>query len=376
MADDFNICDTPISAGSGSGYISGRTIDDASIASDISCLNITSSDYGTQITFNATTAQTLTIAADIGVHTAIPEVLIYLAHATAFPTITAQVGGVGDMIIYAPAGATGLEQFGYVALQMNSQAAPYPGGHWRLDLSGAASTGSVVLLQSYNIPVILPPSGNVQTVTGDVHFDAALPEAYTDGGWMYFAANQLKTGSTAGLYWYVGSSTVAGIVYQNTYTPGTNLPSKPTSGTAFTDLTVAAFTGTVSVNVVAYSVSKPANSLGKDGKLKIDAYVRMTNNANIKTFVQKYGSATLMTTTTPAMASAASRGLICEVQNCGNAAVQRGAYSWLGSTYNTPIAVSTVDDASSQLITAEVSKATATDVMVLQHWSVTTEKIN
>lgn len=398
--------------------VAGRIIDDAAIAADATCLRITASDYGSQITFAATTAQNITVVANISTPVVIPVVQIYLTHATAFPTIVAESGGVGDMRVYAPSGATGLEQYGYMALQMNSQASPYPGGDWRVDISAAgglaansinsattvidvsaaaapssgqvltavdpthatwqtpaAGASSAQLLQSYNIPVIMPPDGNVTDAVGGVQFGVALPEAYTDGAWMYFQAGNLKAGSAAGIYWYVGSTTTAGVVYQNTYVPGTNLPTKPASATAFTDTVAAAFSGTSGVNLTAFDVSKPANALGKDGRICVEVLVRMTNSANVKNFSLTYGGTTLFTAGSPPLTSTASRAMQTVVQNCGTASVQRGQVSWLSST-TSPIAVSAVNDASVQTITGVISKVTAAEAVVLQRWDVRVEKVN
>lgn len=124
-----------------------------------------------------------------------------------------------------------------------------------------APISGAILLFSTNVPIIKAPSGSMAN-NGAVTFGTALPLAYT-GAYVYFPANAIFAGSTAGFYWTECSSTTVATVYNNTYTPGSAV-ARPTSKTAFVTTGPGAFTGSTS-EITAHSCTLPANLLGPKG---------------------------------------------------------------------------------------------------------------
>ena len=136
----------------------------------------------------------------------------------------------------------------------------------------AASAGidyGAPIVLSCGVPIMLMPAGTVGsngalTVTG-----AAFVRTYSDGIWGLYPANALASGSAAGFYWTVMSSTTVGTVYNTTYTPGGSF-AIPASPTAFSGTTGAAYTNTTGADVVLLQKDFGSSPLGQNGVLKHD----------------------------------------------------------------------------------------------------------
>jgi hypothetical protein len=100
--------------------------------------------------------------------------------------------------------------------------------------------------------------------------------------YMYFAAGALYTASAAGFYYTTMSTTTAGVVYNNTYTPAAGtLPTEPTSPTAFSGLSGGSLTG--STSEVTYFVQKvDGKILGSVGAVYTEGLFESVSTAGTK----------------------------------------------------------------------------------------------
>lgn len=130
------------------------------------------------------------------------------------------------------------------------------------------------------VPFVQPSSGsmgNNGALTLTVALFAILPSAY-----VYLPANAIVAGSAAGWYYTTFSSTTVGTVFNNVYNPAVGgVPAIPGAPTAFVTTGPGAFTGVVTLQQgITYTM--PANTMGVNGKLRIDTLVRVPAAANSK----------------------------------------------------------------------------------------------
>lgn len=112
--------------------------------------------------------------------------------------------------------------------------------------------------------------------------------------WLYYAAGAVFSGSAAGFYWTVMSSTTAGTVYTNTYVPGTSSFDIPASPTAVVDAGPGAFTGVTS-EITAISITVPGGAMGINGTLSSEYAWSCNNSAGNKTCSSKLAGTTFST---------------------------------------------------------------------------------
>jgi hypothetical protein len=129
--------------------------------------------------------------------------------------------------------------------------------------------------------------------SGAITLGTALPRSGIKG-YLYFAADTLEVGQTAGFYWVEMTNTTAGVVYNNEYTPGTD-PVQPTTLTAFADAIVGG--NGVTSEVTAYSITLPSKALGKNGLVEYATQLENNNHADDKILKVKLGATALSTTT-------------------------------------------------------------------------------
>jgi len=154
---------------------------------------------------------------------------------------------------------------------------------------------NVARLQSvFGIPFILAggtagASTNQFTMgnNGAISTLPTLPATYA-GAWIYMPANGIFAGSTAGWYWFVGSSATAGTVYNNTYTTGDPVAAIPTSPTAFVTTGPGVVTQSTS-EIIAAEILIPAGAMGANGHLRYSTLFSHINNANNKTYRFRLG---------------------------------------------------------------------------------------
>ncbi len=190
---------------------------------------------------------------------------------------------------------------------------------------------------------------------GAISSATAMATTY-ESAYVYLPAGAIVTNSAAGWYYFVGSSTTAGTVYNNTYTSG--VPRVPSSPTAFATTGPGAFTQSTS-EVTGPQFSVPAGFLGNNGTMKLWVNPVNNNSGNNKTTKLVFGSTTVKSSvTTTGTASLNSRG-----GNRANAAKQTFADVLVGAS---TIVRGTEDTTAAVAIKITGQLATATDNLVIE----------
>lgn len=123
---------------------------------------------------------------------------------------------------------------------------------------------NAIKILTLGIPFIIPSNGTMSN-NGAFTLGTALLKAYPVA-YVHFASGMISSGSTAGWYYCVFSSTTAGTVYNNTYSSGK--PAIPASPTAFSTTGPGAFTGQSNINTGIQCTIK-GNLLGKQGVVRL-----------------------------------------------------------------------------------------------------------
>lgn len=226
--------------------------------------------------------------------------------------------------------------------------------------------GSPLVLASGGCPIGIPSSGTMGN-NGALSGLTALNQTYSEGIYLYFPANAIFAGSSAGLYFTVMSSTTAGTVYNNTYTSG--IPYAPSSNTAFSTTGPGVYTQ-VNTEITLLTIPIPGGLLGKNGQCIIEALYEYQNSAGTKTIRVKIGgtnfAAPINYTTTVVMR------MLSRFQNINSESFQRFigvAASPAGSpTYTaatTAWASASINTASNQNLTVTGQLNTATSNLFL-----------
>jgi len=142
------------------------------------------------------------------------------------------------------------------------------------------------VLQSGGVPILIPSSGTMGA-NGALSAITAISDTYPDM-YLYFPAGAVYVASAAGFYYAVMSSTTAGTVYNNVYTPGTNLPNIPASPTPITAAAPGAYTQ-VLASIIVISVQVDGGSMGKNGVVRMDLDVMHSNSAAQKILKTNFG---------------------------------------------------------------------------------------
>lgn len=127
-------------------------------------------------------------------------------------------------------------------------------------VSGTSSIPIGNYLQS-TMPVGLPPSGSVGN-NGALTLGTALDAIYSGGVWLYFPAGALFSGSAAGVYYTVMSSTTVGTIYADVLGSNTSKPSSPTPIVATGP---GAYTTPTGSNITLISTAIAAGAFGSFG---------------------------------------------------------------------------------------------------------------
>jgi len=151
-----------------------------------------------------------------------------------------------------------------------------------------AAIGAPVPLWVCGIPFVLfagdgGANGMLFTGTaGNFTLSAAVMTGFViPGGYCYLPANAGGLGNAAGWFYFEMSSTTAGIVYNNEFTPAPGaLPAFPTAKTAFANPTGGRITQTIA-EITMLSASLAAGVVGKNGLLK--AGIKMIGQATAGT---------------------------------------------------------------------------------------------
>ena len=252
----------------------------------------------------------------------------------------------------------------YPGLQVQVTDVGVGGSLWYSNGAAWVQMAPVVLHQT-TIPFISLGSGSV-SAPGAITGIAALPQTYPEA-WCYFPANILAAVQAAGWYYCTFSGVSTGTAYLNTYsglgqapTPGTLVPVTAGQG-AFTGDTGEEFGPTVTIN---------AGLLGTLGQLRISAAYEQTNNANVKTARVRYSGNAGTIFLSAANASLAANGFVASIANKGTVALQQSSLIANAASVVTQNVLGTVNSAAAGTLVASLQKATATDNLVLDSYTV------
>lgn len=156
-------------------------------------------------------------------------------------------------------------------------------------LRAIASSRTAVLTQ-VSIPSGIAPTGTV-AANGAVTLGTALariygPTSVAPGIWLYFPAGALFSGSAAGLYWCVMTSTTVGTAFNNMPNLATLAP--PATTTAIVDAGPGAYTG-VTTKQTLFAPTLPGGSMGANGSLRLFQRWNWNNSAGTKTPAFDFG---------------------------------------------------------------------------------------
>jgi hypothetical protein len=171
---------------------------------------------------------------------------------------------------------------------------PYPNYAY----PGASPFVSEILRST--IPFEVAPTGTMAN-NGVVTLGTALNLAYP-AAYLYFPASAIVTGSPAGWYFTIMSSTTVGTVYQNSYSSG--VPALPAAaalpgnigGTLVGWVTTGpgAYTG-VTGAVTGPNIYLPANSMASQSSLRFTAITSTNSSAGAKVANLVFGATTVST---------------------------------------------------------------------------------
>lgn len=131
-----------------------------------------------------------------------------------------------------------------------------------------------IILAQGAIPSGIAPTGSV-AANGAITLGTALPTTYSGGIYLYFPAGALYSGSAAGNYWCVMSSTTVGTAYNTTLDSQGGWPVIPANPTPIVGAGPGAYTGSTSQITLA-SVTLPGGLVGANGRIRWNA--KSTNN--------------------------------------------------------------------------------------------------
>lgn len=159
----------------------------------------------------------------------------------------------------------------------------------KIGATGAAgAAGAPMSLLNLGMPMINPPAGTIGN-NGALTLGTSL--GYIVGPcYMYFAADKVSVGRTAGLYYTIMSSTTVGVIYDDRYTggqpqiPASPIPIVATGGGAYPY---------VSVEVTLASCVIPGGDIGQNGSLVFGAHYTRGSSASATTLYHKFVGVTL-----------------------------------------------------------------------------------
>jgi len=307
------------------------------------------------------------------------------------PTLTSSVAPTGNTdFIVTVAGTTTLD--GISTWNVGDIAYFGSGGTWQR-IAAAPATGTALVKSdgagglisatlgadylpawvNCAVPIMFPPSWTMASA-GAVTFGTALDRVYPSI-WCYFASGALNTGSAAGFYYTVMSSTTVGQVFQNVYAPGSNKSTDtnpwaiPSSPTAFGATTPGTFAAQASY-VACFTVNIAQNFLGKNGWAEMQFFINANNSANNKQWHVTLGGTTNSVSTGAFSTNTGSRQA-AGFMNTGVVNAQTGWYNGATNPFGnvTTVATNLAIDTSSvgnKAFSLEILNANAADYMIIK----------
>jgi hypothetical protein len=229
-------------------------------------------------------------------------------------------------------------------------------------MSNLPPFAGISILGQSKIPFILVSSGSMGN-NGALSSITALSRTYPNA-YIYLPAAAISTGSAAGWYYTVFSSSTAGTVYNNTYTSGT--PTIPTSPTAFSTTGPGSFTQTTTSLISGYTLPIAGNIIGKNGAVRVSLSATYNNTSGVKEIQLKFGTASFGLVTP---STTGGLGAMGGFSNMGATNIQTTLYSTnldTASHSSTPF-YGTVDTTVSQNLIVQMELNTnATDTLTIE----------
>jgi hypothetical protein len=274
------------------------------------------------------------------------------------PTLTITMTRAGSDTINGATSAVIASAYGSLKLEGNGSNA------WAvIDANNQAiNRGAICALGQSHIPFVMASSGtmgNNGALSAITAVAAIYPAAY-----VYLPAAVIASGSLAGWYFAVFSSTSTATVYNNTYSGGT--PQIPASPTAFVTTGPGAFTQTTGSFIGTYSLTIPGNTIGANGSVRVSKMLSMNNSAGAKSSEDIFGG-TQFSLNAPT--ADLSTGVVTGFSNRGTTNVQAmlGATSGAGGATTTAPFFGAVDTTQNQTMAVSLKLATATDTITLEN---------
>lgn len=238
----------------------------------------------------------------------------------------------------------------------------------------------VTVLSLSAVPFIKASSGTMGN-NGAVSAMTALPRTMASGAYLYLPAGAIcatcsvsvggggiGSPSAAGWYWFVGSSTTAGTVYNRTYTSGTPVRGETT---AFAETGPGAFTG-ATTTPESIVITVPANSLGINGQIQVDAAWAFNGTAGNKALTVKYGVSPCWA---QGLTTNISAVVYCTFTNRGRTDRQAMYYQYAlntgtGGSGGTTAADQTLATTTDLTVTIPLNTAVATDHLMLESYRI------
>lgn len=227
-------------------------------------------------------------------------------------------------------------------------------------------------IASWGVPVILASSGSMGN-NGAVTAMTALPQTYANGAWLYLPAGAVAAGVPAApaFYWFVGSTTQAGTVYNSTW-DGLGVPSVGVT-TAFATTGPGAFTGVATGEIVVATITVGAGAMGANGQLLIESFWNNNTAAGNKIFRVRFSGASGSQHFAQTVSTAASMIAQTTIANAGVATEQKGSSIYTQATASgagMTLYGGNANTAAATTLVFSLEKATATNHAILENANV------
>jgi len=235
----------------------------------------------------------------------------------------------------------------------------------------STQVGSVYPIKIFqtNLPMVMAPTGTMAN-NGAITLGSALPSGYLNGPcYLYLPSGAIASGSAAGWYYTVMTSTTLGTVYNNTYSTGQPYIPNAATLTAFSTTGPGAYTGSTGAQA-ALTFTLPANYMGPNGVLEVSAVIGFHASTNNKTVTFKVGTSTIFSLV-EATTGVTSYQAYVQWANQGATGAQMAATVGTPGASTTAQTYTAVDTTTAQTITVNFTDATATDYIILDSFSAT-----
>ena len=219
------------------------------------------------------------------------------------------------------------------------------------------------IIYTQGLPMIVPGTGTTDAAGAFTLGTALVPStAIPAHAYCYWPANTVNDSHAAGWYYCTFSTTTAGVMYQDAYTPSNTPPTIPASPTAAT--TANNWTGVTSA-ATAISITVPANSLGLNGKVVFPTLsTTQSNSANAKSVSVTFGAFAALTTTQGSVANTNQAAFSLKIANSASTAVQILSGTIAANGFAVSVG-GTVDTTADVTVSVVLTHGTATDNLAI-----------